>query len=153
MERGPMRSWMTCVVFVALAACGPSGTHHNDGVDAASECSEGAHQCLGSTYQTCTGGTWQTALDCQTACLQDLGCVDCQPGEQFCKDGDVWQCGPDGTPGGVVMQCTGATTCAGNTCVDACAEAASSKSYIGCEYWAVDLDNAVEVLGGAPDRE
>jgi len=34
-------------------------------------------------------------------------------------------------------------------CVDACTEAAASKSYMGCEYWAVDLDNAVEVLGAA----
>ncbi|HEY5921171.1 MAG TPA: IgGFc-binding protein [Kofleriaceae bacterium] len=32
-------------------------------------------------------------------------------------------------------------------CVDACTEAAASRSYMGCEYWAVDLDNAVEVLG------
>jgi hypothetical protein len=30
---------------------------------------------------------------------------------------------------------------------DLCAAAASGKSYMGCEYWAVDLDNAVEVLG------
>ncbi|HEX5063649.1 MAG TPA: IgGFc-binding protein [Kofleriaceae bacterium] len=34
-------------------------------------------------------------------------------------------------------------------CVDACTEAAATHSYMGCEYWAVDLDNAVEVLGSA----
>ena len=34
-------------------------------------------------------------------------------------------------------------------CVDACNDAAASRSYIACEYWAVDLDNAVVADQGA----
>src|SRR4029078_5722793 len=36
--------------------------------------------------------------------------------------------------------------CLCGVCVALCAAAAESKSYIGCEYYAVDLDNAIEVL-------
>ena len=35
----------------------------------------------------------------------------------------------------------------GNGGGNACVQAAANRSYLGCEYWPVDLDNAVEVLG------
>jgi hypothetical protein len=42
----------------------------------------------------------------------------------------------------------GCASCEGPGCVpDLCAQATADKSYIGCEYWAVDLDNATEVQG------
>src|SRR5687768_3131624 len=140
---------VTCVLALFVVACGnPSRGGDDTTTDAMAEClPEGAHRCEGSTYQTCTGGTWQTAIDCPQACLDNLGCVQCHPGQTFCKDGNVWSCDDQGNPGSEVAACTGVNTCVGGTCVDACADAASSKSYIGCEYWAVDLDNAIEVWG------
>jgi hypothetical protein len=145
---------VTCVLCVALiVACGPGRKSGDDdgSPDALIECMpEDSHRCQGATYQTCTGGTWQNAVDCPTACVDSLGCVRCTPGQTFCKDGNVWVCDDTGNPGSEVMQCGGATVCAGGSCVDACADAAASKSYIGCEYWAVDLDNATEILGGPP---
>src|SRR5689334_4679797 len=49
--------------------------------------------------------------------------------------------------------CTGDQLCVegtGCTLQDQCAQAVIDRSYIGCEYWPVDLDNAVEVLGADP---
>ncbi len=137
-------------VVLVFAACGSPKHSGDDGpeTDALVECdSEGMHRCMGSTYQTCNAGLWQTAVDCPQQCVDSLGCVQCAPGQTFCQDGNVWSCDDSGNPGGEVQACMGQNTCVNGSCVDACADAASSKSYISCEYWAVDLDNAVEVWG------
>lgn len=134
----------------SLAGCGDKNRAAVDaGPDAPMEClTEGVYRCNGSSYQACTGGLWVTETDCPAGCTDALGCVECNPGERYCEDdGNVWQCALNGTPEALVETCSGVNTCSGGGCVDACATAASNKSYIGCEYWAADLDNATEVLG------
>jgi hypothetical protein len=132
-----------------VIACG--GPHRKSGVDGGpTACSpEGAQQCQGASWQTCMNGMWVTAVDCPMACADMIGCVSCQPGEVYCNAGNVWQCDQNGGPGMVVQQCMGQDTCSNGACVDACADAATNRSYIACEYWAVDLDNATEVLGAS----
>lgn len=151
-----MRSRLVVTVLACVfVACGPDRQKDdNDAApDALSECdTENAHRCQGATYQTCLGGQWQTAVDCPTACVDSLGCVQCAPNQTFCQDGNVWVCDELGNPGSELQVCGAQNTCVGGACVDACAEAASSKSYIGCEYWAVDLDNAIEVWGVIGER-
>ena len=136
-----------CACALVLFACGHSRPPDNGGDGGGVPCSpEGAHQCVGSTFQTCQNGTWQDAVDCTMTCDANLGCVQCAPGENFCMGGNVVACDMNGSPGAVVQQCVGYQVCEGGACVDACSQAATDRSYIACEYWAVDLDNAIEVI-------
>ncbi len=146
--RDPLASLLVSLIWVA--ACGPSSRSSSDGgagdVDAPTPaCSDGNHRCNVTTYEVCTGGAWATQQDCAVACSEALGCVECNPGANVCEAGNVHQCTPAGEVGGEVTVCTDATVCQNGACVDACADAAMQRSYTGCEYWAVDLDNAVEV--------
>ncbi len=69
----------------------------------------------------------------------------CVEGEIKCEGFDELICR------GGLYEVTGTDNCApevcdGDNCMEACLTAAANDSYLGCEYWAVDLDNAVEVL-------
>ena len=148
----------TLVLSLAVfwIGCGPSSRNTGDdtGIDTPGpECSDGDHRCNATTYEVCVGGMWTTQEDCPIACAETLGCVQCAPGQNVCQDGNVHSCDANGVVGGETEACTGSTICEGGMCVDACAAAAMNKSYVGCEYMAVDLDNAVEVIavqGGGP---
>src|SRR5262245_34480728 len=133
---------VTCVLALAVSACASSRLNNGDDANPTSCSMEGATRCTSSTYERCMGGEWTTVSDCPIACSDALGCVACQPGTTVCKDGNVWSCDDTGNPGMQTMACPGVQTCQNGACVDACADAAMSRSYIGCEYWAVDLDNA-----------
>jgi len=133
-------------VCVVVAACASSKGNNIPPGDGQTACEpDGTHRCNGSSYEVCSGGIFVAESECVTGCVDALGCVDCPPGQTFCMDGDVYQCDDTGHPGSLVQACTGVQVCNAGGCTDACADAANSKSYIGCEYYAIDLDNAVEV--------
>jgi hypothetical protein len=130
------------VAVMAVVACGSSKTQPIDG---AVTCAEGQHRCEVNVFETCTANAWQPTQDCPALCDDALGCISCSPGSTFCKDGNVYQCDASGQPGALTTTCTGSNVCSEGACVDACAKAATDKSYQGCEYWAVDLQNLQEV--------
>jgi hypothetical protein len=75
-----------------------------------------------------------------------LGCTLCEPCALGCSDGHVAQCSEDGSEWRIVEYCDTAAgeACENGHCVSGCAIAAQYRSNVGCEYWAVDLDNAVD---------
>ncbi|MEZ4401099.1 MAG: IgGFc-binding protein [Kofleriaceae bacterium] len=119
-------------------------------------CVEGADRCEGNRLETCNddGTAWEVTDDCAAAgqlCVAGAGCTACAPGSLACDGQAVIRCRPDGEGFDQVATCDGAAqqVCAAGACQDACALAADSRDYEGCEYWAVDLDNAVVATQGA----
>jgi len=143
-------SFFVCLVgAVGIAACASSGDNPdgpNPGADGGDSCIDGATQCDGNTFQTCSSNAWETTNQCTGLCDSNLGCVDCNPGQNYCVGDDVFSCDGQGKTQGLVETCSGGLHCSGGTCLDLCADAEANRSYIGCDYFAVDLDNAIEVV-------
>lgn len=79
--------------------------------------------------------------------------VTCYPGTLKCIDNKtLQQCSNDGSKWQNYLTCdtNKGEVCIDNKCVNACQEATNTKSYIGCEYWAVHLRNAPQELMGSP---
>jgi hypothetical protein len=113
---------------------------------------EGAFECIFGDYYECIGGVWTLVEECEHECYPAMGCVFCIPGELYCEGDVVMQCDLDGESSEIVIDCSDyGTVCDDGECVfeDACEEALALKSNIGCEYWAVDLDNAENFVDDA----
>jgi hypothetical protein len=73
-----------------------------------------------------------------------LGCALCTPDTLSCDGQDVVRCSDDGLTWVYVETCDAGRgdQCVNGRCVNGCEVADRVRSNIGCEYWAVDLDNA-----------
>lgn len=73
-----------------------------------------------------------------------LACAVCEPGSTTCDGQAVMQCRNDGDGYRQRQVCDTdeGIACRNGGCVDLCARASEERSNVGCEYWAVDLDNA-----------
>lgn len=117
------------------------------------DCVVGEMACRADELARCDDATgkaqWVTVDECTgrgLVCgLASLGCTACHPNETKCNGAMVSQCSADGSAfvEGQTCDASGGYACRSGGCQQLCAEADRQKSNVGCEYWAVDLDNAV----------
>jgi hypothetical protein len=121
-------------------------------------CTPGASRCSANAFERCTddGNSWAIVDACAPAgkiCVTGRGCMTCVPNTRACGgDGfDIVLCRGDGSGLDPVARCEPdqGLVCGAGSCQDACSVAEADRSYEGCEYWAVDLDNAVIADQGA----
>ena len=75
-------------------------------------------------------------------------CQVCVPGTKQCTGDKALACKDDGSALETIEDCSQkGLTCLGGLCVNPCASDIKSKTNVGCDYWAVDLDNALEIGG------
>lgn len=150
------------VALVALAACTQGSNMPKDAgmtepfVDGSFVCLHAeARACVGNTHFSCEpdGEFLRTVrVNCSnvmvdgrpSVCDRERGCILCRPGEIFCADGNVVTCNEDGTGYDVTEECNveEGIVCRQGRCTNLCQAAIEERSYVGCEFYAVDLDNA-----------
>ncbi|NUO52760.1 MAG: hypothetical protein HOV80_28275 [Polyangiaceae bacterium] len=114
-------------------------------------CKAGTKRCT-TGVEVCEGiggfAKWTNVDDCAArgkVCVEsDFTCKTCLPASYFCEGRDVYLCGDDGESKTKVQTCDAeqGLACRVGSCQKLCTVAAQQKSNVGCEYWAVDLDNA-----------
>ncbi len=91
---------------------------------------------------------WQPLEDCSERgliCSTSIGaCAKCEPEQRTCSGQTVMQCDGTGNVEAPSETCdpTKEQVCREGACVDLCSLASMRRSNVGCEYFAVDLDNA-----------
>jgi len=120
-------------------------------------CELGQERCFQNRHQVCVqDGEFlnYTEEDCGErglVCREGLWCVVCDPGSIRCNEDStaVEQCAEDGSRWDVIEECDvgGGEICYDGQCRNACDNAIELHSNVGCEYWAVDLDNASITVG------
>jgi hypothetical protein len=108
---------------------------------------EGDHRCAGDVLEVCEAGQWTVEEDCGLSgawCHAELGCIICTPDLVYCDDQLLMRCSPDGKSAELLADCSAIEGAVCNApagaCISLCDEAARNRSNLGCEYWAVDLD-------------
>jgi hypothetical protein len=152
----PRLSWLLLAGFTAFAAqsCFDSGTRWQPlpvKPPPGPACVVDTQRCAVGKLQRCEGSTpaWVTKNDCAGAgkiCAPTLwACTDCIPNQSSCDGESVRACNADGTMGAATSTCdtTKGVACRDGACFDLCNRATVERSNVGCEYWAVDLDNAM----------
>jgi hypothetical protein len=156
--RSPLLARAAAVsVIAAFAGCFDLSTRWEGDPQPAAQaqgptCTVGDVRCA-AALERCEGGpkgpAWVLVDDCAShgeVCAATLGkCAACAPGRAACQGLEVRECKADGSVAALVETCDASKgeACREGGCVNLCSRAAQQKSNVGCEYWAVDLDNAM----------
>ncbi len=95
-----------------------------------------------------------TCPDDEICILGECSDFECIPGQAQCITSSTKQiCGDDGI-WSEPEPCPGGLTCVGGKCLSEClSDPKWNNSYIGCEYWTLDLDNFHDPFSGTPPDE
>lgn len=147
------RLW--AAALLAMSCSYNSGSRWEPGEQSApsATCSPGAMRCEATVVQRCDDGPlgtyWRDVEDCGAelqVCAPGLWrCTPCLPDAVYCEGQQVTHCSSDGEVKTPLRTCATELghACRSGACMDLCSKAADQKSNVGCEYWAVDLDNAM----------
>ncbi len=92
----------------------------------------------------------------RSVCVPELGCSFCRPGEVTCVGDDAVSCNAAGTSLELIEHCdtSAGLACRRGRCASLCAVAVQERSYLGCEFYPVDLDNAgIDALRNASAQQ
>ena len=128
-----------------------------DGSDEDGSTGADAIQCNPGEVVRCSEENTQSIIQCEmdgtgtqpASCPDKHVCrqgecvkVNCIPGAGRCKKNVPQTCDDEGNKWMSGEPCTGeGSRCEAGTCLNRCDLAARTNSYIGCEYWAVELEN------------
>ncbi|MEI9939955.1 MAG: IgGFc-binding protein [Pseudomonadota bacterium] len=140
------------VAVFLLTACGyDSGSRWLTQGASAPACTIDGLRCA-PELERCVGGDqgahWALADDCSSRgliCSIALeACAVCEPNSQSCSGQTIMQCNATGSEQVALDTCDPGQrqVCREGGCVNLCAQASQRRSNVGCEYFAVDLDNA-----------
>jgi hypothetical protein len=99
--------------------------------------------CNKGAYTPCRAdGTPGEPVPCPEECTSGVGCVSCIPDSVTCAGNEVHKCAPDGQSDKTIEVCDvdAGMVCSFGACTTLCQIAAEQPSNVGCEFWAVDLD-------------
>lgn len=126
----------------ACIACVPDSTFCAP-IAAGQQISKAVMQCSSD------GSGAEVLLPCGNGEACSLGkdfkayCQSCVPGNKICTAEKAMVCADDGSGYELSDDCsTKGLTCQGGLCVNPCDKDIKSNTNVGCDYWAIDLDNA-----------
>jgi hypothetical protein len=157
-----MRCFVLIVAIVTVGAwtvgCGGGrrdgmpGPREDGGVPAIG-CTPGgpARTCDGVIELTCNPdgsvASMRSCADTSQVCSSGVGCTTCAASRPSCDGNTSVICRADGSGFDPVMDCSAmglSCDASSGVCADLCASAATSSSYIGCEYWPTTVMNGVD---------
>jgi len=151
---------LACILMLGVVGC-DAGTRPPGGRDGGGGPIDGSgpSMCLpGSPGFRCEGnlaieclpdgseGVRSNCVDSGRVCVEGIGCSVCNPNSFQCNGNNIEICNADGTAWNPHATCDAAAgeTCNAvvGACTSPCQDAASSNSYIGCEYFPVTTLNS-----------
>jgi len=145
--RRPLHVALLAAVAAVALSCHPKA--------ADTGCHEGDQRCSDrGNLQECVDGEWKRTQWCITGCIDELGCVQCDPAQNdgiACGGGDVYECRPDGLLGALVEDCPDTAPCREGECTEPCTADGLDLIYVvDASYRLLSFDPRLLEAGSPP---